>query len=87
MTARTELCETGQLGVLGAEALYRSVLVTALAHNFPPPAGIDHWGEAVTCLREAQQRDDIAQNRGAWAGSIQLRNGWRPVIHRHGDGR
>ena len=47
MTARTELCETGQLGVLGAEALYRSVLVTALAHNFPPPAGIDHWGEAA----------------------------------------
>lgn len=47
MTARTELCETGQLGVLGAEALYRSVLVTAVAHNFPPPAGSDHWDEAA----------------------------------------
>lgn len=47
MTARTELCEGGQFGALGAEALYRSVLVTALAHNFPPPAGSDHWDEAA----------------------------------------
>lgn len=47
MTARMELCETGQLGVLGAEALYRSVLVTAVAHNFPPPAGSEHWNEAA----------------------------------------
>lgn len=47
MTARTELCEGGQFGASGVEALYRSVFVTAVAHNFPPPAGSDHWDEAA----------------------------------------
>lgn len=47
MTARTELCEGGQFRALGAEALYRSVLVKAVAHNFPPPAGSDHWDETA----------------------------------------
>ena len=47
MTARAELCESGRLGASGAAALYRSVLVTAVAHNFPPPTGSDHWDEAA----------------------------------------
>jgi hypothetical protein len=32
---------------LGAEALYRAVLVNAVAHNFPPPASSDHWDEVA----------------------------------------
>lgn len=47
MTARTELCEDGRFGELGAKALYRAVFVTAVAHNFPPPAGSDHWDETA----------------------------------------
>lgn len=47
MTARTELCESGRLGASGAADLYRSVLVTAVAHNFPPPAGSNHWDETA----------------------------------------
>lgn len=47
MTAWTELSDSGQLGELGAKALYRAVLVTAVAHNFPPPHGSDHWDQGT----------------------------------------
>ncbi len=47
MTAWTELCEDGRFGEMGANALYRSVYVTAVAHNFPPPAGSGHWDDAA----------------------------------------
>lgn len=47
MTARSELFEGGRLGTSGAGALYRAVLVSAVAHNFPPPRGSVHWDEAA----------------------------------------
>lgn len=47
MTAWTELREDGRLGEMGAKALYRSVRVTAVAHNFPPPASSGYWDEAA----------------------------------------
>lgn len=44
MSARDELLG-GQLGPTAAAALYRSVRISALAHNFPPPPGNTVWDD------------------------------------------
>lgn len=44
MSARDELL-AGQLGTAAATALYQSVRITALAHNFPPPPGDAAWDD------------------------------------------
>ncbi len=60
MSARDELLG-GELGPVAATALYRSVRITALAHNFPPPPGNDMWdGDAV----EAVAHDFLTGSKG-----------------------
>lgn len=49
MTPREELLAHRQIGRAGAELLYKSVLVMAVSHGFPPPIGSATWDkEAVT---------------------------------------
>jgi hypothetical protein len=60
VSARDELL-AGQLGPAAATALYRSVRITAFAHNFPPPPGNTVWDDDAV---EAVAHDFLTGSKG-----------------------
>lgn len=59
MTPREELISTGQLGRAGAELLYKTVGLVAVANRFPPPAGSTRWDETAV----AETAHDFVKNQ------------------------
>lgn len=62
MTPREELLSTRRLGQAGAELLYRTVRLVAIAHGFPSPEGSDGWDATATA---EMAHDFVKDERGA----------------------
>jgi hypothetical protein len=59
VTPREELISTGRLGRAGAELLYKTVGLVAVANRFPPPAGSTRWDETAV----AETAHDFVKNQ------------------------